>query len=264
MRNPSKIKKSTIIRKRKHGGLNMTDFIILNKALKVAWIGVASWKIIPNAILQRYGGLRFLTICNYDIDTLQVGNLPPFYVEVLKQRQMTKDFKRSKTTLTHEVVMWIFYKSWFDQNVIRVQDLLQEDGKFLSFKNVCYQFKFKTPFTLYFDLTNSISTSWRLVSENPPSPCPESVEKEETISTKHVYNLLLKKFFVPPTAEVKILRHGFTPETVQKVYELPFQIKHDIKITMFQMNIKLYITSLQLKCLFLEPRSLTTMYVLNA
>ena len=251
---PPKIKKSTIIGERKHGGLKMTDFNILNKALKVAWIprikseSVASWKIIPNAILERYGGLHFLTICNYDIDTLQVGNLPSFYVEVLRQWQMTKDFKRSETTLAREEVIWnnrkilidgnsVFYKSWFDQNVIRVQDLLQEDGKFLSFKNFCYQFKFKTPFTLYFGLINSISTSWRLVSENPPSPCPASEEKEETISIKHVYNLLLKKFFVPPTAEAKILRHGFTPETVQKVWELPFQIKHDFKITMFQYKI---------------------------
>ena len=191
---PPKIKKSTIIGERKHGGLKMTDFNILNKALKVAWIprikseSVASWKITPNAILERYGGLHFLTICNYDIDTLQVGNLPPFYVEVLKQWQITKDFKRSETTLAREEVIWnnrkilidgnsVFYKSWFDQNVIRVQDLLQEDGKFLSFKTFCYQFKFKTPFTLYFGLINSISTSWRLVSENPPSPCPASEEK---------------------------------------------------------------------------------------
>ena len=56
----------------------MIDFNILNKALKVAWIpsikseNVASWKIIPNATLERYGGLHFLTNCNYDIDTLQV------------------------------------------------------------------------------------------------------------------------------------------------------------------------------------------------
>ena len=40
-----------------------------------------------------------------------------------------------------------------------------------------------------------------------------------------------------PTAESKILKHGFTPETVQKVYELPFLIKCDIKITMFQYKI---------------------------
>ena len=52
-----------------------------------------------------------------------------------------------------------------------------------------------------------------------------------------LYNLLLKKFFVPPIAETKILKRGFTPETIQKVYELPLQIKCDIKITMFQYKI---------------------------
>ena len=161
---------------------------------------------------------------------------------------MTKDSTKSETSLTREEVIWnnrnilingkpVFYKSWFDQDVIRIQDLLQEDGKFLPFKNFCHQFKFKTPFTLYFGLVNSILTSWRLVSENPLPLCSENEEKEETISTKYVYNLLLKNSFVPPTAEAKILRHGFTPETVHKVYELPFQIKHDIKITMFQYKI---------------------------
>jgi len=83
----------------------------------------------------------------------------------------------------------VFYKSWLDQNIIRIQDLCQEDGKFLSFK--------KTPFTFYFGLINAISTSLRLLSENIPSRCPESEEKEKTISTKYVYNLLLKKAFVP-------------------------------------------------------------------
>ena len=66
---------------------------------------------------------------------------------------------------------------------------------------------------------------------------PVDKTKLSYISTKHLYNLLLKKFFVPPTAKAKILRHGFTPETVQKVYELPFQIKHDFNITMFQYKI---------------------------
>ena len=90
----------------------MTDFNILNKALKVARIprikseNVASWKIIPNVTLERYGGLQFLINCNYDIDTLQVGILPSFHVEVLKQWQMTKDTTRSETPLTHEEVIW--------------------------------------------------------------------------------------------------------------------------------------------------------------
>ena len=193
----------------------MTDFNIFNKALKVAWITriksehVASWKIIPNAALKKYGGLHFLTKCNYDVNTLQVGNLPPFIVEVLKEWQMTKDSIRSESSLTYEEIIWnnrkilingksVFYKGWFDQNITRIQDLYQEDGKFLSFKSFCGKFKLKTPFTLYFGLINAISTSLRLLSESIPSQCPESEEKEKIFSTKYVYNLLLKKTFVPP------------------------------------------------------------------
>ena len=53
-----------------------------------------------------------------------------------------------------------------------------------------------------------------------------------------MYKILLKDISVPPTAENKILRHGFSHETIHKVYELPsFQIKNDIKITMFQYNV---------------------------
>ena len=111
---PSKIKKSTIIGERKHGGLKMTDF---NKALKVAWMprikseNVASWKIISNATLERYGVLHFLTNCNYDVNTLRVGNLPPFYVDVLKEWQMTKNSIRNETSLTYEEVIWNIRKN---------------------------------------------------------------------------------------------------------------------------------------------------------
>ena len=69
---------------------------------------------------------------------------------------------------------------------------------------------------------------------------------------------MLKKFFVPPTAETKILEHDFTQETVQKEYGLSFRIKCDIKIIMFQYKI------LATKMSLLEPKLLTKMYVLNA
>ena len=73
----------------------MTDFDIMNKALKVAWIlrlqtrTDASWKIIREIALENYGGLSFLTHCNYDINSLQMNHLPSFYREVLKQWQST-------------------------------------------------------------------------------------------------------------------------------------------------------------------------------
>ena len=49
--------------------------------------------------------------------------------------------------------------------------------------------------------------------------------------------LLLKEAFVPPTAENKVLRHGFSHDTIYKVYKLPFQIENDVRITMFQYKV---------------------------
>ena len=45
---------------------------------------------------------------------------------------------------------------------------------------------------------------------------------------------MLKHVFSPPTAESKILRYGFNRANLNKVYELPFQIKNDI---MFQYKL---------------------------
>ena len=64
----------------------MTDFNIMNKALKVAWIPrLQTWKIIPEVALENYGGLSFLTNCNYYINSLQFNHLPSFYREALKR-----------------------------------------------------------------------------------------------------------------------------------------------------------------------------------
>ena len=131
---------------------------------------------------------------------------------------MSKASIRSEISLRYEEVIWnnrkilingkpVFYKSWSNQNIIRIQDLLQEDGKFLSFKNLTSP-SFSFLLILY-------QRFGGYVSEIPPSRCPDRQEKEETNSTKYVYNLLSKKFFVLPTAETKILKHGFTPKTVQ-------------------------------------------------
>ena len=54
------------------------DFEIMEKALKIAWVNRikdesgASWKIIPEQALTRYGGLSFLTNCDYDFKLLDL------------------------------------------------------------------------------------------------------------------------------------------------------------------------------------------------
>ena len=60
-------------------------------ALKMSWIqrlqqsSDTGWKAVPECLLGHLVGLAFLTLCRYDINLIQVHNLPPFYHSVLKK-----------------------------------------------------------------------------------------------------------------------------------------------------------------------------------
>jgi len=64
----------------------MSDFKIMEKAIQIAWVksiqdkSQASWKIIPNQLLHKYGSLAFLTKCNFATNRLELDEtLPTFY-----------------------------------------------------------------------------------------------------------------------------------------------------------------------------------------
>ena len=68
----------------------LTDFKIMEKALKIAWVdriqdeSQASWKIIPYQLFHKNGGLAFLTKCNFVTRTLDLDDkLPIFYKKLL-------------------------------------------------------------------------------------------------------------------------------------------------------------------------------------
>ena len=130
---PPKIKRNTIIGEKKNEGLKMCDFKIVEKALKITWVNriqdqsQAFWKIIPNQLLHKYGGLAFLTKCNSTTDILGLDDkLSTFYKKVL---DYWCEFKistgiDSKTNPKNEI-LWnnrkilvgkktVFYKKWYD------------------------------------------------------------------------------------------------------------------------------------------------------
>ena len=146
---PPKIKRNTIIGKKKDGGLKMCDFKIMEKALKIAWIdriqdeSQASWKIIPNQFFHKNGGLAFLTKCNFATSTLDLDDkLPIFYKKVL---DYWCEFKistgsDSKSNPKNEIV-WnnrkilagkkpVFYQTWYDAGITKISDILNQNQDF--------------------------------------------------------------------------------------------------------------------------------------
>ena len=91
-----KIKKKKIIAEKKLGGLNMLDFELMERSLKIAWIKRfmdccnTFWKINPNQAIGQFGGFKFFSKCYFGCNLINLGNLPEFYRTILTYWQ---DFK---------------------------------------------------------------------------------------------------------------------------------------------------------------------------
>ena len=252
---PPKIKRNTIIGKKKDGGLKMCDFKIMEKALKIAWIdriqdeSQASWKIIPNQFFHKNGGLAFLTKCNFATSTLDLDDkLPISYKKVL---DYWCEFKistgsDSKSNPKNEIV-WnnrkilvekkpVFYQAWYDAGITKISDILNENQDFLKWHEFAIKLNLNVPFTTYYGLVNAIPKKWKANLRNPiPNDTHDTTVN--SLKTSSIYSSLLNTVFVPPTAETTILRHGFTESTIQNVYLMPFKVTNEVKIIMFQYKV---------------------------
>ena len=145
----------------------MIDFEIMERSLKIAWIKRiaesrnASWKIIPNQTLSYYGGLEFLIECDYDPKLLNLGNLPEFYHAILNHwhdfRRLTCDEQIS----IKKQIIWnnrnicidgkpIYIKSWCISGIRCIEDLLNDNLKFLTLSKMKEKYNFEFPFTTYY------------------------------------------------------------------------------------------------------------------
>ena len=182
-----KIKKGIIIGEKVKGGLKMIDFGIMAIALKISWIqriqqkSDVGKKAIPESLLGDLGGLAFLSHCRYDINLIQSHNPTPFYRSVLKYWQdYRSDFTEDNAQIQNEII-WkssnilinkntIFFKQWYQNGIVRLQDLLDVDCTFLSLQKLQQKLRVHIPFITYFGLLNSIPASWRRKLKFTDSP----------------------------------------------------------------------------------------------
>jgi len=93
----------------------------------------------------------------------------------------------------------------------------------------------KVLFTIHYALVNAIPKNWKACLKNPiPNVTHDTTVN--TLRTSSICSSLLNTMFGPPTAETKILRHGFTENTIQKIYLMPFAVINEVKI-MFQYKL---------------------------
>ena len=142
-----KIKRSGLYQNLDNGGIRMTDFDIMLKAPKLAWIprllrisDNANWCIIPKHYFRSKGELNFLLRRNYDTNTS--NGVPLFYKKILEFFNELKTLysynKRQELILFNSKDILvdgkpIFLNEWFKRGILSINDLLSESDNILTF-----------------------------------------------------------------------------------------------------------------------------------
>ena len=194
-------------------------------------------------------GLAFLTNCNFAISIFDLDDaLSTFYKKVLEYWCKFKILTGidSKTNPKTEI-LWnnrkilvgkkpVFNQNWYDTGITKISDILNQNQDFLKWHELAIKFNLKVPFTVYYGLINAIPRNWKGCLKNPILNITHDTTVN-TLKTSSIYSSLLNIIFVPPTAETKILSQGFTENTIQKVYLMPFAVTNEEKMIMLQYKV---------------------------
>ena len=253
---PPKIKYTTLIKTKQEGGLDMKDFTLFNKALKLNWvkrlcsISDAPWQYIPKSLLVNVGGSELFK-CNYDIGQLSLSKcLSAFYQEIITfwQDVIASNPKNKNDVL--EQIIWnnkfikpdkksVYLQHWRYAGILKINDIFDtQQNCFLSFDSFRNKFNVRCNFLQYFSLVNAIPQSWKklLNCSLEQSSTPQILTEEMTC--KNIYSKLLsRRSKPPPTCEKRLLNFGYQKDDLRKVYLLPFEVTKEVKLSMFQYKI---------------------------
>ena len=148
----------------------MTDFDIMLKALKLAWIprllqisDNSNWCIFPKHYFRSKGGLNFLLRCNQD--TSYFNDLQLFCKKILEF------FNKLKSLYPHdqkqEFILFnskdilvdgkpIFLNEWFKKGILLINDLLSESSNILTFHELRDEYSCKSNFLQYCQVVSPI------------------------------------------------------------------------------------------------------------
>ena len=256
-KNP-KLKKTTIIKNKKDGGLNMLDFTLFDNALKIVWVkrlctnDERPWKFIPLSLLSNVGG-SLLFQCNYNIQYLPLNEyLPKFYRDIISHWQKIKNINpKTKGDVLNQIIwnnqfirvnkLSVFFPAWNKVGIEKLSCLFDNEGNtLLSLTTLMQKYNVKCNFLQYYSLLSAIPQEWKTMLKQECSlTSTEYVTPSiEKLTCKIIYNTLLNhQHFPPPTAEKRLIEYGFNFQERQKIYSLPFRVTNEVKLSVFQYKI---------------------------
>ena len=152
-----KVKKSVTIQRIKYGGIKAPDFTSIVKACRVSWIkrllsdNNAKWKSVLQELVHPISIEHLIQthLCDKYIDNIHI----PFYRQILRAWNEIKESPKSSEDYIEQII-WnnkfiqiptgpnkksksaIFYPKLYRAGIVRIGDLITENGDILDFKTL--------------------------------------------------------------------------------------------------------------------------------
>ena len=203
-----KIKREVLFQKPNKGGLNFPNFRTTVKALRLSWISRllndsnAAWNAIPNSFFNRYGGLPFLLKCNYNSKHLD-KSISSFYLELLDYyfKELHLYFQDEYNS---DLILWnnrditiegksLYWKHWVASGIYFIHDILNEQGKYLTYEEFKCKYKININFINYFQILASIPTNLKSKAVSTMRPLESSLQEHNIFNLSNNKSILLNK-----------------------------------------------------------------------
>ena len=259
-----RIKRKIFIKDYYEGGLRMIDVLAFNESLKVTWIrrflnsNNQKWINILAAQWPEY--YKFVNF-GEDFITKNVQKMNPFWQDVFRA-VCTLYSRIRKTTVYHFLNEPIWYNKYikinkksiynhvmFNSGVRTINDLLDNEGKFLSLELFSVKFQINVNFIEYNGIIAAIRQYKRVKFQMLPEfldklPAPNIPELIKTITKdtkgcRQIYQILIFNNELPTslTKWESALDHTFSKYEWNKMFRLPFTLTTSTNIRWFQTRL---------------------------
>ena len=209
------LKKEVLCNQRGNGGLEVLSFETMNNMFKINWLcrlvreKVNIWNAIPNDLFNKLGGIHFFLKCNFKIDKIPI-KLSNFHKQALLSWGLI--YKRGFSPTS--CYIWnnqhiqhrnktIFYKSWFDQGILWVNQLIDKHGQILSYNQFINKYHLTISQTEYTTVSNTVPVEIQQLLKG--SQFHPLIQKNDTkifihnidITTKFCSNKVIRNLIQP-------------------------------------------------------------------
>ena len=256
-----KIAYNVIVQNISDGGLKLVDFECKVKSLNVSWVKRltdnidARWKAAPSHFYNT-NDLTYYFSCNRNSVN---QSIPDFYKSIHDNWSEISTIDKLNSILLRNQVIWdnryitinrqpIFWKKWYEKGIIKLNDILNENGNIMNTDEILSTYGFQSNFLNCLQLRQAIPFEWRRVLAGSKS-CDihnisffandERVCPLDLVPTKTIYWRFCHRLRRQPTCINKW--QEFYPSLINCdwdiIYTLPFHSTRETKLQSFQYKI---------------------------